>query len=306
MNWLQSTIVGLVVPLSAGCVSILPGGGASPPPLKADPRVHEIARQCAPRPSHVAGRVFIGREETSIETNLPQSLSLAFRACMTARVVDYGLGIGIYVFEVDMEGESVLRDLPYPLPKATSRSTLAHRNVRDQSDLAVMAGELAANLSNAGFSGQFKWFRFLDGFAVITTPEKISETGEPISLDGKQRFEPAYASSSHGDLLDWLWMKGKAIIFTDTLFRRAFVFTCASGKVQDSVALSSISGIPGGGDAQDEVPNLPFDSGERSYVMRSFVYVFEQKDGADSSKPTSISVNAESALRSAGILPWAK
>lgn len=64
--------------------------------------------------------------------------------------------------------------------------------IKEGETLTVPAEWVSTGLSRAGFKSHYYWFRFLDGFAVLTTPEKINPAGAPMSLLPQSRFDPSF------------------------------------------------------------------------------------------------------------------
>lgn len=281
----------------------LPG----PPGAKENSVVTDVASQCIPERAEASGTVFIhSPNEPYARVGLSggDSRNVLLETCMNARLADYPIPDGIYSFHVEPRPDSTMASLPYPIPHSSSHANLRNFTVNKGQVLQEPASSLASSLTGAGFKGHYYWFRFLDGFAVLTTPEKIAPSGMPISHNELERFDPAFDTKHIDDWLPLVWQTARHIIFTDAVDRRVFLFTCASASIQDTVSVNELAAMPSAsaGDAVSMPVTLPSARSERTYYLRSFVYVFKQADDKDEPKLVDNGIQAEAALIAAGIL----
>jgi hypothetical protein len=280
-------------------------GAAHTPMILDDGRVTDLAAQCVPEHARAQGLVQIRSPEAAqVQIGVTSGNRQTAERCLTSRLADYSIPNGLYSINLEPRADSTLPTFEYPIPKASSQAKLQVFPIKEGEALTVPAEWVSTGLSRAGFKGHFYWFRFLDGFAVLTTPEKINPDGAPISLLPQSRFDPSFDTSHFEEWLPMLWQTAKNVIFTDAVDRRVFLFTCASGQVQDTVPVTKLVELPSASDGEaSALPvTLPKARSARTYHLRSFVYVFRQIDEKAAPKLIDTGIHAEAALAAAGIL----
>lgn len=197
---------------------------------------------------------------------------VAYSACITARISDARLPDGEYYVEVRWEdAPSDQETFPYPIPKASGATKV--RSIENATPGRV-ADALESALDKAGYAG-LMWYRFLDGYALVTPPEKINEDGTPrcSQVPGCERFSNDFTKDFQvrEAALGWLWRQ--------ELRYRLFAFVVATGDIRyESEAREMERVVPDGGGTAALPDWINALDRNRPYRVHALAYVYSRKE----------------------------
>ncbi|WP_437899282.1 hypothetical protein [Sorangium sp. So ce124] len=220
--------------------------------------------------------------ESSGKTEFHSDIDPQFDACVAARVGDYALPPDRYRGYIRWHRASDLPRMKYPLPKASSRATLRTSDAPAQS-LKLASERIADRLARAGYTRTY-WFGLLDGFAIITPPEKIGANNKPLYPEPERRFSTDFDTTPDA-IWDIVVHRLRRTFINDSTRYRIFIFTCTSGSIKDSDRVDTLEtfAAPEAGDTSPSIPlGIPDTLPSRQYAVRALAYVFERPEkGAD-------------------------
>jgi hypothetical protein len=197
-------------------------------------------------------------------------------------------------------GPSELR-FPYPIPPASGMDAVSPLfHVDSTTTVAEAADRLREGLARGSY-GVVAWAAFLDGFAVLTYPEKIDGRGAPACVgagDGCSRFSTDFVGSSDNFLVSLAHAFGRAPVRY-----RSFLF-----MVTREVHISMDSGhrytadeVAGMARGQQSPPATVTANRQSGVVVHCAVYIFHRDDAASEARLDADPVSVRDALRQAGI-----
>lgn len=283
------------MPASTGAY-VTPGVSATPGELPE--AIAELVRACAPPGNHVyevvvaAGRVAVA--------SAPEGV----RRCVDALASVPGLvpdDDGVQYGSVEVVRAASLPTLAFPLARPSGSLADVWSIAADE--VGTAPARIAARLGGAGYS-DLRWFTFLDGFAIVTAPEKIDASGVPMF-----RNEPARRFAIDVDVAPtgtraWLRYMARRVFVEEPVRYRSFVFAASSYAVTNAAAAAQPAAFPGLETAAGHQvpPGLTALLVGRDLRVAAFAYVFE-RDDEDSVARFVAEVPAELHLRATGLLP---
>jgi hypothetical protein len=168
--------------------------------------------------------------------------------------------------------------------------------------LELASERIANRLARAGYTRTY-WFGLLDGFAVITPPEKIGANDKPLYPEPERRFSTDFDTTPDA-IWDIVIHRLRRTFINESTRYRIFIITYTSGSTKDSAPASTLETFvtPEAGDTSPSIPlgisdTLP----SRKYAVRAFAYVFERPEKGAEATLVQNGVSASEQLAAAQI-----
>lgn len=297
-RWRNWALRGVLLLL--GCCGGLPARGDLPRPVDDQDRgiIARAFSLCAddPRGDTV---VTVAVRNGQVDVLSEAALTPAVTSCVRASLQDFGLPAGFYVgAAISWSRPSGVAGprFPHPIPRASDlREVTAKAVHRDGEPLKRLAERLGTALRSYP---QLFWYEYLDGFVVLTTPQKIDTDGKPQCTAGQGCEQFATDFDQHIP-----WYEVPIRIFNRKSLRyRMFAFLVTTRPVRQEGPKSAppLGPLPeGSGHVAPETISLVEDA--RDYHVHCAAYVYQRDEEGKPAALVGESISVVAQLRAAGI-----